>query len=183
MLVPWLLWLLLGLILVQRWIELVIAHRNQVWILKQGGVEHFPQHYRWIVAMHTSWLVLWPVEASLRGSLLVAWWWTPLMFLVIAQCFRYGAMLSLGRYWNTRILVIPGTSPQARGLYRWLDHPNYVAVALELAFFPLLFGAWYAAIFFSLCNAVLLLGFRIPAEEKALGLTEFRSTAPSLHGT
>jgi methyltransferase len=85
-----------------------------------------------------------------------------------AQGLRYWAIGSLGDRWNVRIIVLPGEPPVTRGPYRWLRHPNYLAVITEMACVPLIHGAWLSAIGFSLVNA-LLLSVRIPAEEKALG--------------
>jgi methyltransferase len=75
---------------------------------------------------------------------------------------------ALGERWNTRILVVPGAPPVRRGPYRFLRHPNYLAVAIEIAALPLAFGSWRTALAFSVGNAFLL-GVRIPAEERALG--------------
>lgn len=174
-----LLWLLLGLVIAQRLLELWIAQRNEQWMRKRGAIECSPEHYPWIVALHVAWLVCWPLEVVLRQSTLVAWWWTPAMLLCIAQVFRYGALFSLGRYWNTRILVIPRETYRTPGLYRWVSHPNYIAVALELACFPMLFGAWDTVVVFSLSNAYLLLGERIPAEERALALYQAPASTPA----
>src|SRR5213083_2095048 len=75
--------------------------------------------------------------------------------------------LSLGRRWNTRIIVIPGLKPVARGPYRYIRHPNYVAIAVELIAIPMMCGAYRTAALFSALNA-LLLRIRIREEEKAL---------------
>jgi methyltransferase len=85
-----------------------------------------------------------------------------------AQLLRYWAITTLGPRWNTRILIIPGLAPVRHGPYRYLRHPNYVAVALELLAIPLIFNAWLTALIATLLNAALLLLIRIPAEEKAL---------------
>ncbi len=85
-----------------------------------------------------------------------------------AQALRWWAIATLGERWSTRILVVPGEPPVIRGPYRWLRHPNYLAVILEMALVPLAWGAWRIAVVFSLGNA-LLLALRIPAEERALG--------------
>lgn len=164
-------WWLIGMyavVVVQRVVELGIAKRNEAWIKEQGGVEHSPEHYPWIVALHVGWFLAWPVEAFVRGPNIITWWWTPFMFLMFAQVLRYGALLSLGRYWNTRIFVVPDKPPVSRGLYALIPHPNYVAVGLELACLPILFGASYTALIASVVNAFLLLKIRIPAENRAL---------------
>ena len=74
---------------------------------------------------------------------------------------------SLGRRWTTRVIVLPGAAPVARGPYRWLRHPNYLIVILEIAVVPLALGLPLFALVFSLANAALLV-YRIRVENKAL---------------
>src|SRR5690606_20225813 len=95
-------------------------------------------------------------------------WWVFLIVFAAAQILRVWALASLGRFWNTKILVLPGAKKVKKGPYRWLPHPNYIVVALEILSLPLIFGAWRTALVFTIANALLLLLVRIPAEEKAL---------------
>ncbi len=88
------------------------------------------------------------------------------MFL-LAQPLRYWALFCLGENWNTRILVVPGAKPVRRGAYRYLSHPNYVVVVVEILTFPLIFGAWITALVFTALNAALL-SVRIREENHAL---------------
>lgn len=159
---------LLGFIIIQRLLELRLAARNRAWALSAGAQEVGAGHYPLFFLLHTGWLAGWTGEALVRGPSLSPRWPLWLVLLGVAQGLRYWAIFSLGRRWNTRILVIPGEPPLRRGPYRWLKHPNYLAVALELATIPLIFGAWLTALVAGLLNALLLLGIRIPAEEKAL---------------
>jgi len=163
--------LMVAVIVTQRITELRRARANERWARSQGAVEVGAAHYPAFFVLHTAWLLGWIIEALLRGSGLTRAW--PIWFLVFlgAEGLRYWAMSSLGRRWNTRILVLPGAPLVTRGPYRVLRHPNYVAVALELASVPLMFGAWVTALASSLLNAALLLAVRIPAEERALGLS------------
>ena len=85
-----------------------------------------------------------------------------------AQVLRYWAITSLGRYWNTRIIVYDQMTRVQSGPYRYLRHPNYVAVVLEIAVIPMLVGAWYTALLFTIANGALLPFIRIPAEERVL---------------
>lgn len=96
----------------------------------------------------------------------MAWPW--LVLWLASQGVRYWVMHTLGRLWNTRILIVPGAARVRRGPFRFVKHPNYLAVALELLSAPLSVGALRTAVVFSLLNAALLLGVRIPAEERAL---------------
>jgi methyltransferase len=87
---------------------------------------------------------------------------------LLAQALRWWSIAALGDRWNTRIVVLPGAAPVRRGPYRFLRHPNYVAVVIEVAALPLAYGSWRTALLFSAANAALL-AVRIPAEERALG--------------
>lgn len=155
-------WLILAVGL-QRLAELVIAQRNTNRLLAAGGQEVGRGHYFWIVGLHTAWLIalfiVIPPEASGNLALLGA-------FLLL-QLARIWVITSLGRYWTTRIITLPAAPLVARGPYRWMRHPNYVIVALEIAFLPLAFGDWVLALVFSAANAAMMC-IRIPAENRAL---------------
>jgi methyltransferase len=155
-------------IVVQRISELIISRRNYRWAMERGGVESGQGHYWMFFVLHIGWLVGVIVEAGQNDGNLSDLYLIPLAGYLLAQVVRYWAIATLGKQWNTRIVVIPGMSVVTRGPYRWLRHPNYVAVALELFCVPLMFDAWVTAIAASIVNAVVLLGVRIPAEIKAL---------------
>jgi methyltransferase len=155
-------------VIVQRLLELRVAKRNEAWARSKGAIEHAPEHYPWMVAMHTAWILAMFFESLARGSQLGPLWFVWLSVFVLAQFGRYWAISSLGSYWNTRILIVPGAKLVRRGPYQFTPHPNYVVVALELLTGPLIFGAWITAIIWTVLNAILLLGVRIPAEERAL---------------
>lgn len=159
--------LLAGVIVLQRLLELRLAERNRRRVLAQGAHEAGAGHYPLFFLLHTGWLLAWLIEAWPRRS--PGWGWPLwLSLFATAQGLRYWAITSLGPFWNTRILVVPNAPRVRQGPYRWLRHPNYLAVAVELAAVPLIFGAWLTALTASLLNATLLLGVRIPAEEAAL---------------
>ena len=166
-------------IVVQRLLELRVAKRNEAWARARGAREVGAAHYPAFFVLHTGWLLAWPLEGWLRGPALAPGWWAWLAALVTAQVLRYWAIRTLGPRWNTRILVLPGHAPIERGPYRYLRHPNYVAVCIELAAVPLVFGAWSTAAIASVLNAALLLGVRIPAETRALAWArEVPTTTP-----
>ena len=159
----------LGLLAAERLVELVLSKRNAARALARGGVETGKGHYRVMVVFHSLFLAACAVEVlGLGRSFPGALGFIALGVALVAQGLRYWAIASLGERWNTRIIVVPGLPPVTRGPYRYLRHPNYVAVVLELAAVPLIHGAWVTALAFSLGNAVLLL-VRIRAEEAALG--------------
>jgi methyltransferase len=152
----------------QRLLELRVAKRNEAWARQQGAREYGAGHYPLFFVLHTGWLLAWPLEAWMTGPRLAPMWWASLAVFAAAQGLRYWAITSLGQRWNTRILVLPGAPLVKAGPYRFLGHPNYVAVILELAAVPLVFGAWWTAAIVSILNLGLLLGIRIPAEVRAL---------------
>jgi methyltransferase len=153
-----------GLVAIQRLLELGLSRRNERLLRARGAVERGQGHYPLIVAMHCLWLLSTLVEGALRGPTL---WPIPLAIFLLVQPLRYWAIFSLGEHWNTRILVVPGAQLVRRGPYRYLRHPNYVVVVVEILTFPLIFGAWITALVFSVLNAALL-STRIREENRAL---------------
>ena len=151
-------------LVIQRALELRLARRNQRRAQARGAREFGARHYPAFFLLHGAWLLAWPLEGWSRGTF--AWPW--LVPLLSAQLLRYWAIASLGERWNTRVLMVPGDAPLRRGPYRMLSHPNYVAVVIELAAVPLVFGAHVTAVVASIANLVLLLGVRIPCEVAAL---------------
>lgn len=167
-------WVALAVVVLQRMLELRLAQANLRWALAQGGREYGRQHYPLFFLLHGGWMLGWLLEGLARNQLSPIWGFWLAMFL-LAQGLRYWAIQSLGKYWNTRIVVIPGAPRVRTGPYRHFPHPNYLAVALELLSLPLVFNAWITALVASLLNALLLLFIRIPAEEKALAEMAARS--------
>ncbi len=153
-----------GLVSLQRLLELGLSRRNECLLRARGAVERGEGHYPLLVALHVLWLLSTLVEGILRGPEL---WPVPLALFLLVQPLRYWAIFTLGEYWNTRILVVPGAELVRRGPYRYLKHPNYVVVAVEILTFPLIFGAWITALVFSALNAALL-HVRTREENRAL---------------
>ncbi len=159
--------LAVALVAVQRLLELRLSRRHERILRARGAVERGREHYPLMVGLHVLWLLSTLVEGLLRGPDLPAYWPIPLMLFLLAQLLRYWVIFTLGENWNTRVLVVPGTKLIRRGPYRYLNHPNYVVVAVEIATFPLIFGAWVTALVFSVLNAALLY-VRIREENRAL---------------
>jgi methyltransferase len=157
----------LGVIAVERVGELLLSRRNAGRAFARGAIEVGQAHYRVMALFHTLFLVACAVEGALRpfpGAL----GWAALAGAIAAQGLRYWAISTLGDRWNVRVIVLPGAPPVVGGPYRWVRHPNYVAVAMEMVFVPLVHGAWLTALLFSVGNALLMV-VRIRAEEAALG--------------
>ncbi|MFC8193159.1 isoprenylcysteine carboxyl methyltransferase family protein [Cellulomonas sp. NPDC057328] len=158
-----------GLTAVERLIELVVSTRNARWSFARGGVESGRGHFPAMVVLHTGLLVACVVEVLVADRPFLPWLGWPALALVVAsQALRYWCIATLGPRWNTRVIVVPGLPLVDRGPYRWIPHPNYVAVVVEGIALPLVHTAWVTALVFTVLNAVLLLRFRIPAEERAL---------------
>ncbi len=162
----------------ERMAELLVSARNARWALARGGREEGRGHFPPMVALHTGLLVACAVEPLVAHRPFLAVLSVPAAALALAaQGLRWWCIGTLGRRWSTRVVVVPGLPLVARGPYRWLPHPNYVVVALEGVVLPLAGTAWVTAAAFTLLNAVLLLGFRIPAEERALAAAAVEAPA------
>ncbi len=164
------------LLILQRVSELVLAKRNARRSFERGGVEVGAGHYPVIVLLHVAWFIAFNAEAILRGDGPVqgAWgaWPVWLVLFVAAQVLRYAAISALGEAWNTRIIIVPGSRRVLTGPYRFVAHPNYVAVIMEFISVPLLVNAPITAIVGTAANLFLLLRIRIPAERQALAQME-----------
>ncbi len=157
------LWIVLGLVALQRIAELAYARRNTAALLARGGVEAGATHYPLVVALHAAWLAA--MAILIPPSTAPNWWLLGLFALL--QAARVWVVVSLGEFWTTRVVTLPGAPLVRRGPYRFVRHPNYVVVCCELAVLPLAFGAYAIAIAFSALNAALLF-WRIRVENQVL---------------
>ena len=159
---------LVALVGLERLAELVVSKRNAAWSLAHGGVETGRGHYPVMVVLHTGFLVAMLVEAVIRRPAVPQWLaWSMLALVLAAQALRWWCIATLGRRWNTRVIVVPGLPPVRLGPYRWLTHPNYVAVVLEGVALPMVHACWITAAVFTVANAALLT-VRIRTENVAL---------------
>lgn len=159
---------LVGLVGLERLAELVVSKRNATWSFARGGIEHGRAHFPVMVVLHTGLLVGAVAEVWIRRPDFVpALGWTMLVLVVLAQGLRWWCIATLGRQWNTRVIVVPGLVRVHDGPYRWLRHPNYVAVAIEGFALPLVHSAWITAVVFTVLNAALL-AVRLSVENAAL---------------
>jgi len=150
-------------LITQRFTELYISRRNEKWLLSQGAIEYGREHYPYIVALHTLFIVSLIMEYYLAGGKQISYIFALLFILLLT--FKYWVLSSLGYYWNTRIYRIPSAVPVRKGPYKFFKHPNYVDVVLEIAIIPLVFHLYYTALIFSVLNAVLL-SVRIRVENR-----------------
>ncbi|MBX9397416.1 hypothetical protein K4749_28475 [Streptomyces sp. TRM72054] len=164
---PWYVLLVLA-VAAERVAELVVARRNAAWTLARAGVEHGRGHYPVMVALHTGLLACCLLEPALADRpFLPALGWPMLALALLAQALRWWCITTLGPYWNTRVIVVPGARLVGAGPYRFLRHPNYLAVVVEIAALPLVHSAWLTATAFTVANAILLT-VRVRCENAAL---------------
>ncbi|MDP4200323.1 MAG: isoprenylcysteine carboxylmethyltransferase family protein [Bacteroidota bacterium] len=159
---------LVGGLIIERLLELRASRRNMANLFARGGRERSGGHYPVIVAMHISFFFSIITEYLVHGGQLPDYWWAAVIVFVLAQLLRLWSRLVLGERWTARIVIVPGQPLIASGPYRFLPHPIYIAVALELLSLPLIFGLCFTAIVFTVLNAMMLLLVRIPAERRAL---------------
>jgi methyltransferase len=165
--------LFIAFIIFQRLTELAIARKNEKWMKSQGALEFGSGHYPAMVLIHSAFILSIIAEVVFFHRELFAYWPVLMVLFVLTQLMRVWALISLGPYWNTKIIVLPGAKIIKKGPYRLIKHPNYVIVALELIIIPLMFNAYWTAAIFTILNMVIL-SVRIPAEEKALAqLTQY----------
>lgn len=160
--------LLVAAVVGERFAELGVARRNARWAFAHGGREVGGGHYPVMVVLHTGLLLGCLVEVWLADRPFVpAIGWVMLVLALGSQVLRWWCIRTLGPRWNTRVIVVPGMPLVDRGPYRWLRHPNYVAVVVEGLALPLVHSAWLTALVFSAANAWLLT-VRIRTENRAL---------------
>lgn len=163
---------LLAFTVVERVAEMAISRANAAWSLARGGREAGEGHFPAMVALHTAFLAACAIEPVAfdrqnHPSLFVV----ALTAVLACQALRWWCIATLGRQWNTRVIVVPGFERVTRGPYRWIRHPNYLAVVVEGIALPAAGGAWITAIVFTLANASLL-RTRIATENRALRLLQ-----------
>lgn len=159
---------LLVAVALERLAELVVARRNLAWSRERGGVEFGAGHYPVMVVLHTGLLIGCLVEVlALRRPFVPVLGWPMLAVVLAAQGLRWWCISTLGRQWNTRVVVVPGAPRITGGPYRYFSHPNYVAVIAEGIALPLVHSAWITALVFTVLNAALL-RTRIHTENAAL---------------
>jgi methyltransferase len=160
--------LLVLLVALERVAELVTAQRHARWSRARGGVEHGAGHYPAMVALHTALLAGCLLETALLHRPFLPWLgWPCLTAALLAQALRWWCITTLGPRWNTRVITVPGLPLVRSGPYRWLRHPNYLAVVLEGVALPLIHTNWLTATVFTALNWPLLIT-RLRCENAAL---------------
>jgi methyltransferase len=154
---------ILGLVVIQRLAELVVAHRNTTRLLARGAREVGAAHYPLFILLHASWLVAIALTTPLDRQPI----WPLIGVFAVLQGLRIWVVTTLGPYWTTRVITLDEAPLVRRGPFRFVRHPNYWVVCGEIAVLPLAFGDWQVALVWTLLNAMLLT-HRIRVETEAL---------------
>ncbi|MCG5105198.1 hypothetical protein L3V42_16840 [Oceanobacillus sp. APA_J-5(13-2)] len=164
---PEIFWWIFIFIALERIVELVIAKRNEKWMLERGGVEWGRGHYKWFIVVHLLFFISILLEVTVRDySNFVLNSYVFALFL-LTQAARVWCIQSLGKFWNTKIIILPDCPLISRGPYKFVKHPNYIIVGVELFIIPIMFGAYFTAFLFPILHLTLMT-VRIPMENRAL---------------
>jgi methyltransferase len=157
--------LFISFVILLRIGELLLSKKNEKWLLQNGAIEYGNKHYPFIVALHVLFIISLILEYSTQQTPSYSLFSFFLYFLLLA--FKTWVILSLGKFWNTKICHIPNVPLIKKGPYKHFKHPNYLVVIAEIAVIPLAFHLYYTAIIFTLLNAIMLF-IRIKEENKVL---------------
>lgn len=159
--------LFISFVILLRIGELLLSKRNERWLLQNGAVEYGNKHYPFIVTLHVLFFISLIFEYSIQQTASYSLFFIVLYFVLIALKVR--VILSLGKFWNTKIYHIPNVPILKKGPYKYIKHPNYMIVIAEIAVIPLAFHLYYTAIIFTLLNSIILF-VRIKEENKVLSI-------------
>lgn len=163
---------LLAFTVAERLAEMALSRANAAWSFARGGREQGGGHFPVMVVLHAAFLAACAVEPlALHRQPAPALTAVAVVVALGCQALRWCCIATLGRQWNTRVIVVPGLARVTGGPYRWIRHPNYLAVVVEGVALPAAGGAWITAVVFTLANAWLL-RTRIATENRALGLLQ-----------
>ncbi|MDN4495177.1 isoprenylcysteine carboxyl methyltransferase family protein [Ureibacillus aquaedulcis] len=159
--------LFVSIVILQRIIEVIIARRNEKRMLAAGAYEAGASHYPIMIALHVGFFISLIIEVVVfERTISPLFIWLFILFFLV-QVLRVWCLASLGPFWNTKIIILPGANVVKKGPYRLFRHPNYLVVCIEILLLPLMFQAYFTAICFTLLNFAML-AVRIPTEERAL---------------
>jgi methyltransferase len=154
-------------LILQRFIELLIAKRNEKWMKSHGAIIVEDPIYKWIILTHVTFFCSLLLEGYYTHQFSYPMNHWLLAIFMLLQILRFWCLFSLGRFWNTKIIVLPKVQLIKKGLYKYVRHPNYILVGLEFLIIPMFFYAYLTSIIFPFLH-IFLMSYRIPMEEKAL---------------
>lgn len=159
--------LFVSIVILQRIIEVMVAKRNEKKMLSAGAYEVGGSHYPFMIALHVSFFISLIGEVILFERTISPWFLLLFIVFLLVQALRIWCLISLGPFWNTKIIILPSAKVVKKGPYLFVRHPNYLVVCTEILLLPLMFQAYFTAVCFTILNFIML-SIRIPTEEKAL---------------
>ncbi|MFJ8237772.1 isoprenylcysteine carboxyl methyltransferase family protein [Ureibacillus sp. NPDC094379] len=159
--------IIVSFVIAQRLIEVSVAKRNEKRMLRKGAYEVGASHYPIMILLHVSFFISLIIEVLLVDRPLSPIFLLLFIIFLGTQALRIWCLSTLGEYWNTKIIILPGANVVKKGPYKYIRHPNYLVVCIEILLLPTMFQAYFTAIIFTLLNFIML-SVRIPMEEKAL---------------
>ncbi len=148
---------LLGLVGIGRLVELGISRRNQRQLEKQGVRKVAEPHFRWMVLLHGGVLIAAAVEVVVLHRPLIPALAIPMAVLfVLANLLRWWVIRTLAGHWNVQVMASSNVGVVTSGPYKWVRHPNYAAVMIELFALPMIHTAWITALVGTIANLKVL---------------------------
>ncbi|WP_257144089.1 isoprenylcysteine carboxyl methyltransferase family protein [Bacillus sp. AFS002410] len=154
-------------IIIQRVVELGIAKNNEKKLKQRGAIEFGQAHYKYFIILHSMFFLSILIENYFVQYVEIEFFTFLLILFIILQLARVWVISTLGERWNTKIIILPNEKLVKDGLYKYIKHPNYIIVTIELLVIPIMFHAYITTVIFSICN-LMLLKVRIREENKAL---------------
>ena len=157
--------LFISFVILLRIGELLLSKRNEKWLLQNGAIQYGTRHYPFIVALHVLFIISLIIEYSFQLNRTFSLFF--FIFYLFLLAFKTWVILSLGKFWNTKIYRIANAPLVKKGPYKYFKHPNYIIVIAEIVVIPTIFHLYYTAIVFTILNTIILL-VRIKEENKVL---------------
>ncbi|QKE71920.1 hypothetical protein HPK19_03475 [Arthrobacter citreus] len=154
-------------IIIQRVVELGIAKNNEKKLKQRGAIEFGQAHYKYFIILHSMFFLSIFIENYFIPYVEMEFFTFLLILFIILQLARVWVISTLGERWNTKIIILPNEKLVKDGLYKYIKHPNYIIVTIELLVIPIMFHAYITTVVFSISN-LMLLKVRIREENKAL---------------
>jgi len=160
--------ILLAVVGVGRFAELRLSRRNQKNMIAKGAARVSEPHFQWMVLVHTAVLIGAGMEVIfLRRPLIPALAIPMAILFVLSNALRWWVIRTLRSHWNVQIVNSAKLGVVSSGPYRWVRHPNYVAVFVELISLPLIYTAWISALVAAVGNGWVLHS-RLAVEDRML---------------
>jgi methyltransferase len=159
---------LLAWVGLERLLELRLSRRHQRDLARLGAHKRADRQYRWMIALHAGVLAGAALEVIfLRRPFIAPLAAAALLAFLLATMLRWWVIRTLGTHWNTEVVDSATLGVIDKGPFRWIRHPNYLGVFVEMIALPLVHTAWITAIFAAAGN-VLVLRNRLRVEEGVL---------------